>query len=178
MIDDRSELGREEYPSAFDFRDEDIEDDRDRFAVAIPRSRGNEFDDDDQKVVFRSPRYRHPTFKEYGSKDRSVRHSNWGRADRFREDKKWVPGPGKYNTHDTEFSPRTVRPTFDNSGITGHTWSEHESHKKSKQQRIARMNQSGSRPAPRHRSYSPNRDGRGRAGSVDQSNKVRQNMII
>lgn len=79
----------------------------------------------ERRAKFMSPMYRSavPARGKQGERT-GVVISNFSRAPRFKEDKAWVPGPGQYATHDTDFSPVTVASRPDEGGKYGHTWQE------------------------------------------------------
>jgi hypothetical protein len=70
---------------------------------------------------FLSPIYRSASPSRRVGAD-GVRISSFGRAPRFRDDKQWVPGPGKYESAVSDFAVRTVASQPDLTGLDGHTW--------------------------------------------------------
>lgn len=59
---------------------------------------------------------------------KGAKMTSWSQAPRFRDEKTWVPGPGKYNAEHggAAFEPfQEKQPEAGYDGAMGHTWQEH-----------------------------------------------------
>eukprot|EP01138_Halocafeteria_seosinensis_P007365 gb/GECG01007529.1/.p1 GENE.gb/GECG01007529.1/~~gb/GECG01007529.1/.p1 ORF type:complete len:888 (+),score=133.59 gb/GECG01007529.1/:1-2664(+) len=88
------------------------------------RSRSSAADEGDGTVI-RSPMYR-PASPSRRKRQDGVIMTSWSQAPRFKDEKTWIPGPGKYNPSNSTFEPTQVPANEDFNGLFGHTWGEYQ----------------------------------------------------